>query len=107
MDLINASAIVTGGAGGFGAATVRRLVQKGAKVVIADISDERGEALARNVGAGETRALIRRADSLDAECSPGRETTARDLGPQKDRRSSLSPQWPSFFVRSERARCPR
>jgi len=48
MDLINASAIVTGG---FGAATVRRLAQKGAKVVIVDISDERGEALARKVGA--------------------------------------------------------
>ena len=30
MDLTNASAIVTGGAGGFGSATVRRLTQKGA-----------------------------------------------------------------------------
>jgi NAD(P)-dependent dehydrogenase (short-subunit alcohol dehydrogenase family) len=30
MDLTNASAIVTGGAGGFGAATVRRLAQMGA-----------------------------------------------------------------------------
>jgi 3-(3-hydroxy-phenyl)propionate hydroxylase len=37
-----------GGAGGFCSATVRRLAQKGAKVVIADVSDERGvEALAR------------------------------------------------------------
>ena len=48
----NASAIVTGGAGGFGSTTVRRLAQMGAKVVIADVSDERGEALAREVGAG-------------------------------------------------------
>jgi NAD(P)-dependent dehydrogenase (short-subunit alcohol dehydrogenase family) len=46
MDLTNALAIVTGGAGGFGSATVRRLAQMGAKVVIADVSDERGEALA-------------------------------------------------------------
>ena len=46
MDLTNASAI----GGGFGSATVRRLAQKGAKVVIADVSDERGEALAREVG---------------------------------------------------------
>ena len=52
MDLTNASAIVTGGAGGFGSATVRRLAQMGAKVVIADVSDERGEALAREVGSG-------------------------------------------------------
>ncbi len=33
MDLTNASAIVTGGAGGFGSATVRRLVQMGAKAL--------------------------------------------------------------------------
>ena len=46
MYLANASAPVTGGAGGFGSATVRRLAQKGAKVVIADVSDDRGEALA-------------------------------------------------------------
>src|SRR3954453_304351 len=46
MDLTNAWEIVTGGAGGFGAATVRRLAHMGAKVVIADVSDERGEALA-------------------------------------------------------------
>jgi NAD(P)-dependent dehydrogenase (short-subunit alcohol dehydrogenase family) len=45
MDLASASAIVTGGAGGFGSATVNRLAQMGAKVVIADVSDEPGEAL--------------------------------------------------------------
>jgi NAD(P)-dependent dehydrogenase (short-subunit alcohol dehydrogenase family) len=33
MDLTNASAIVTGGAGGIGSATVRRLAQKGAKAL--------------------------------------------------------------------------
>jgi NAD(P)-dependent dehydrogenase (short-subunit alcohol dehydrogenase family) len=42
MDLAYAAAIVTGG---FGAAAVRRLAQKGAKVMIADVSDERGQAL--------------------------------------------------------------
>jgi hypothetical protein len=31
---------------------LRRPAQNGAKVVIADVSDERGEALAREVGAG-------------------------------------------------------
>jgi NAD(P)-dependent dehydrogenase (short-subunit alcohol dehydrogenase family) len=43
MDLTNASAIVIGGAGGFGFVTVRRLAQKGAKVVIADVSDNTGQ----------------------------------------------------------------
>ena len=33
MDLTNASEIVTGGAGGFGSATVRRLAQMGAKAL--------------------------------------------------------------------------
>jgi hypothetical protein len=46
MYLANASAPVTDDAGRFGSATVRRLAQKGAKVVIADVSDDRGEALA-------------------------------------------------------------
>lgn len=39
MDLTNASAIVTGGAGGFGSATVRRFAQMGAKVVELRASD--------------------------------------------------------------------
>ncbi|MEO3787559.1 SDR family NAD(P)-dependent oxidoreductase [Actinocorallia sp. B10E7] len=50
MELSNGSALVTGGAGGFGAATVRRLVAAGAKVVIADMSQEKGEALADELG---------------------------------------------------------
>lgn len=50
MDLTNSSAIVTGGAGGFGAATVRRLVEAGAKVVIADLAKERAESLVAELG---------------------------------------------------------
>jgi NAD(P)-dependent dehydrogenase (short-subunit alcohol dehydrogenase family) len=62
MDLTNASALVTGGAGGFGGATARRLAERGAKVVIADIADERGEALARELGNGS---VYVRTDILD------------------------------------------
>jgi NAD(P)-dependent dehydrogenase (short-subunit alcohol dehydrogenase family) len=50
MDLSNASALVTGGAGGFGEATVRRLVAAGAKVVIADLAADKGVALAETLG---------------------------------------------------------
>jgi len=50
MELTNASALVTGGAGGFGEATVRRLVAAGAKVVIADLAEEKGKALAEALG---------------------------------------------------------
>jgi NAD(P)-dependent dehydrogenase (short-subunit alcohol dehydrogenase family) len=40
MELKDVSAIVTGRAGGFGGATVRRLVGAGVKVVIADQGPE-------------------------------------------------------------------
>jgi NAD(P)-dependent dehydrogenase (short-subunit alcohol dehydrogenase family) len=43
-------AIVTGGASGIGAATVRRFVAEGAYVAVADVNDALGEALARSLG---------------------------------------------------------
>jgi NAD(P)-dependent dehydrogenase (short-subunit alcohol dehydrogenase family) len=50
MKLSGSVALVTGGASGLGAATVRRLVQGGAKVVIVDRDDARGTALASELG---------------------------------------------------------
>ena len=52
MKLSGASAIVTGGASGLGAATVRRLVAGGAKVVIVDRDEARGAALAARARRG-------------------------------------------------------
>jgi NAD(P)-dependent dehydrogenase (short-subunit alcohol dehydrogenase family) len=43
-------AIVTGAASGIGAATARRFVSEGAKVLVADIQDDAGEALATELG---------------------------------------------------------
>lgn len=45
-----ASAIVSGGAGGLGEATVRRLHAEGLGVVIADLAEDKGEALADELG---------------------------------------------------------
>lgn len=45
-------AIVTGGARGMGAATSRLFVAEGARVIIADVLDQDGEALARELGDG-------------------------------------------------------
>ena len=50
MEIANKVFIVTGGASGLGAGTVRMLVANGAKVVIADLQDEPGEALAKELG---------------------------------------------------------
>jgi 3alpha(or 20beta)-hydroxysteroid dehydrogenase len=44
-------ALVTGAARGTGAATARRLVEEGARVVLADVLDERGAATAADLGA--------------------------------------------------------
>ncbi len=50
MDIKGAVALVSGGASGLGEATVRTLVAAGAKVVIADMNVEKGEALAKELG---------------------------------------------------------
>ena len=50
MDISGAAAIVTGGASGIGAAVARRLAERGAKVVVADLQAEKGEALAAEIG---------------------------------------------------------
>ena len=78
MDLTNASALVTGGAGGFGSATARRLAERGAKVVIADVADERGEALARELGNGS---VYVRTDILDEAAIAHAVEAAVKLGP--------------------------
>tara|TARA_B100000676_G_C18090895_1_gene859616 strand:- start:7782 stop:8615 length:834 start_codon:yes stop_codon:yes gene_type:complete len=43
-------AVVTGGASGIGEATVRLFIKEGARVVIADMQQERGKALANELG---------------------------------------------------------
>ena len=50
MQILGRSVVVTGGASGLGAATARRLVGAGASVVIADLNQEHGQALAADLG---------------------------------------------------------
>jgi NAD(P)-dependent dehydrogenase (short-subunit alcohol dehydrogenase family) len=50
MQLQNKGVLVTGGASGLGEACVRLLSQAGARVVIADLNEEGGTALARELG---------------------------------------------------------
>lgn len=50
MKIAGSSAVVSGGASGLGAATVRMLVRNGARVMIADLNQQVGEALAQELG---------------------------------------------------------
>lgn len=51
MDIKGAVALISGGASGLGEATVRTFVAAGAKAVIVDMNVEKGEALAKELGA--------------------------------------------------------
>jgi NAD(P)-dependent dehydrogenase (short-subunit alcohol dehydrogenase family) len=50
MDIAGKVFIVTGGASGLGEGTARMLAANGAKVVIADLQQDKGEALAKEIG---------------------------------------------------------
>ncbi len=63
-DLEGKVAIVTGGAGGIGRASVELFVAHGAKVVIADLNDDAGQALAKACGAA---AIYQRTDVAQRE----------------------------------------
>lgn len=62
----NMSAVVTGGASGLGAATARRLAGKGVKVALFDLNDEKGEALAAELGGVFCKVNVTDDDSVDA-----------------------------------------
>ena len=68
MKIEGSGALVAGGASGLGEATVRRLHDGGASVTIADVNDERGQALADELGdgAGFVHADVRDEDEVKA-----------------------------------------
>ena len=66
MQIAGSSAIVVGGAGGLGEATVRRLHGAGAKVVVADMADDKGKALESELGVRYVRTDATSEDSVNA-----------------------------------------
>ena len=64
MDISGASAIVTGGASGIGAASARMLAELGAKVVIADLQEDKGNELADEIGGAFARVDVTNTDDI-------------------------------------------
>jgi NAD(P)-dependent dehydrogenase (short-subunit alcohol dehydrogenase family) len=67
MDIAGKVFIVTGGASGLGEGTVRMLVREGARVVIADLQAERGQALAAELGEPAHAVFVRCDVSQEAD----------------------------------------
>src|SRR6202000_108840 len=89
MQLSGSSAVVVGGTGGMGEATVRRLHAAGVHVVIADVHDDKGQALGGEVGlrdlhtdAGSEQDVIAAFDAA-AELAPVRISVDVHGGPAK------------------------
>ncbi len=76
MELSGISAVVTGGASGLGAATVRRLAAAGATVLIVDVQDALGDTVATEVGGAYVHADVTDPDQVQAAVD-----AAGELGP--------------------------
>lgn len=76
LDLNGASAIVTGGASGIGEAVARQLADLGARVVIADLNEERGTAVAKELGG-----LFVKCDVSNEEHAAEAVAAASEMGP--------------------------
>jgi NAD(P)-dependent dehydrogenase (short-subunit alcohol dehydrogenase family) len=76
MDIQGSSAIVTGGASGLGEATVRLLAERGARVVVLDMNDEKGQQLAK-----ETGGVFAHADVTSTEEVIAAIEAAKEMGP--------------------------
>jgi len=58
MELNDIGALVAGGASGLGEATARELAARGARVTVADVNEEKGEALAAELGGAFVKADV-------------------------------------------------
>jgi NAD(P)-dependent dehydrogenase (short-subunit alcohol dehydrogenase family) len=76
VDINGASAIVTGGASGIGAASARQLAARGARVVVADLQADRGAELAEEIGGVFVSVDVTNTDQIEAAINK-----AAELGP--------------------------
>jgi NAD(P)-dependent dehydrogenase (short-subunit alcohol dehydrogenase family) len=76
MDITGASAVVTGGASGIGAAVSRLLADRGAKVVVADLQEDKGRQVADEIGGRFVKVDVTSTDEIIAAVD-----AAQQMGP--------------------------
>ena len=76
IDLNGSSSLGTGGASGIGEASARQLASAGSRVVIADLNEERGQAVASELGG-----LFVRCDVTSVEDADTAVAAASEMGP--------------------------
>ena len=88
IDLNGASAIVTGGASGIGEACARQLAALGARVVVADLQEDNGQALASELGG-----LFVKCDVSSEEDGAAAVAAASEMGPLRALVNSAGIGW--------------
>jgi len=66
MDITGSSALVTGGASGIGEACARRLAAQGARVVVCDLNEDKGSAVANELGGSFAKADVADEEQVQA-----------------------------------------
>ena len=72
------TAVITGGASGLGAATARQLASHGVKVALFDLNEEKGEALAQELGGVFCLVDVTSDESVDAGFAKSREAVGQE-----------------------------
>jgi len=78
LDLNEKSAVVTGGASGIGEASARHLAALGCRVVVADLNEEKGAAVAKDIGG-----IFVKTDVTSEEDGLAAVAAASDMGPMR------------------------
>jgi len=80
MNIEGSGALVVGGASGLGEATSRKLAGAGAILTIADINEEKGKALADELGAGFILTDVTKEEQVESAVAAAAEAAADDGG---------------------------
>jgi NAD(P)-dependent dehydrogenase (short-subunit alcohol dehydrogenase family) len=93
LDLAGTSSVVTGGASGLGEAAARRLAERGAAVVVADLQDDKGKAVADSIGGTYVHTDVTNTDQVIEAV-----TAAGELGPLRTLVTAAGVGWASRTV---------